>query len=143
LLTVVNLGLSPFLHWHQRLPDVPLFSYAVTLFGVFSLLFLLNLNRVLRRLAALLPDETLRAETALFTALNRGLLLSLPLLVGGFALLARSGRLPAAVERVIHLAGPLQFWLVLLLALLPVAITLSLIWKIKEALLESVFSPPA
>jgi hypothetical protein len=143
LLGLVNLGLSPFLHWHQRVPDVPLFTYAVALFGVSCLIFLLNLNRVLRRLSALLPDETLRTETAVFTALNTGLLLSLPLLVGGFTALARLGQLPPSAEWAVRLIGHLQFWVLLLIGLLPIAITMSLIWKIKEALLDSVFNPPA
>jgi len=34
---------------------------------------------------------------------------------------------------------PLSQWLLLFLILLPMAITMSLIWKIKEAILASVF----
>jgi hypothetical protein len=139
----VNLGLAPFLHWHQRMPEVPLFSYAVALLGISSLFFLLNLNRVLRQLAAGVPDETLRAETALFTALNSGLLISLPLLLGGFMALVRRGHLPVYVELGLRMVGNLQIWLVLFVGLLPVAITMSLIWKIKEALLENMFRDPA
>jgi hypothetical protein len=143
LLGLVNVGLAPFLHWHQRMPEVPLFSWAVGLFAVSCLFFLLNLNRVLRRLAALLPDDALRTETAVFTSLNSGLLLSLPLLLGGFTLLARLGRLPAHFEVALRLLGNLQIWLLLLLGLLPVAITMSLIWKIKEAMLASLLGEPA
>jgi hypothetical protein len=143
LLGLVNLGLSPFLHWHQRMPDVPLFSGAVALLGVSGLFWLLNVNRVLRRLAALLPDETLRTETTVFTTLNGGLLVSLPLLLGGFVLLARLGRLPDGLAGAMPVMGHLRFWLLLLVGLLPIAITMSLIWKIKEALLESVFRDSA
>ena len=39
-----------------------------------ALLFLFNLNVVLKQLGAMLPDETLRHETGQFTALNRWLL---------------------------------------------------------------------
>jgi len=142
LLSLVNLGLAPFLHWHQRMPEVRLFSYAVALLGVSSLFFLLNLNRVLRRLAAMLPDETLRTETIVFTSLNSGLLMSLPLLLGGLVALARLGRLPAYVDLAMRVVGNLQVWLLLFIGLLPIAITMSLIWKIKETLLESIFREP-
>ena len=139
VLAVVNVGLAPFLYWHQRLPEVPLFSAAVALFAISSLFFLLNLNQVLRRLAALLPDETLRTETAVFTSLNAAILVLLPLVLTGYLILARMSELPRLISRVLEILQPIQFWLLLLLALLPIAVTMSLTWKIKEILLASVF----
>jgi len=142
VLAVVNAGLAPFLYWHQRLPEVPLYSAAVGLLGISSLLFLLNLNQVLRRLAALLPDETVRTETAVFTSLNGAFLVMLPLVLAGYVVLARIAEVPPLVRRVLEILEPIQFWLLLVLALLPIAITMSLTWKIKEVLLASVFGDP-
>ncbi len=142
VLAVVNTGLAPFLFWHQRLPDVPFFSAAVGLLAISSLFFLMNLNQVLRRLAALLPDETLRTETAVFTSLNGAFFVLLPLVLTGYLVLARLSTLPLLVRRVLEVLEPVQAWLLLLLALLPIAITMSLTWKIKEALLASVFGQP-
>ena len=139
VLAVVNVGLAPFLYWHQRLPEVPLFSAAVGLLGISSLFFLVNLNQVLRRLAALLPDETVRTETAVFTSLNGAFLVMLPLVLTGYVILARIAEAPPLVRRVLEILEPIQFWLLLLVALLPIAITMSLTWKIKEVLLASVF----
>ena len=69
-----DLGLAPFLYWWHRMPFVPLYSVAVSFLAVGSLLFLASLNGLLRRLTAMLPDESLRQETRLFTRLNRALL---------------------------------------------------------------------
>ena len=139
VLAVVNVGLAPFLYWHQRLPEVPFFSAAVGLLALSSLFFLVNLNRVLRRLAALLPDETVRTETAVFTSVNAGFFVMLPLVLTGYVVLARVAEVPPWVRQVLEILEPLQFWLLLLLVLLPIAITMSLTWKIKEVLLASVF----
>src|SRR6267378_4041953 len=83
LMALINLGLSPFLFFSNRVPDQIFFSIAVLILTVSGVLFLLNLNFVLDRLAAMLPDETLRQETKQFTALNRWLLLVVLVLLGG------------------------------------------------------------
>jgi uncharacterized membrane protein YqjE len=96
---------------------------------------------VLRRLVAMLPDETLRAETQLFTAVNRGLLLALLLLVALAAALLRLAHPPRWLLLLLdpdtHLAQPAT----VLLVLLPLALTMALLWKIKQAILDSVFAP--
>ena len=71
---LINFGLSPFLYWWNQVPDKPFFLTMVLLLAVSALLFLGSLNLVLRRLGAMLPDETLRLETRQFTALNLNLL---------------------------------------------------------------------
>jgi hypothetical protein len=139
VLAVVNVGLAPFLYWHHRLPQVPLYTAAVALLLISGLLFLVNLNRVLRRLAALLPDETVRTETAVFTSLNGAIIALLPLLVAGYVVLARLPALPLPVIRVLEIVEPIRLWLLSLPALLPVALTMALTWKIKEVLLAGVF----
>jgi hypothetical protein len=139
LLVLVNMGLSPFLHWHQRLPEVTFFAQSVWVMAGSSLLLLFCLNRVLRRLAAMLPDETLRLETAVFTSLNSALLILLPLLWLAYLALARFTTLPLSARVILQVLEPLQFWLLLFLILLPVAVTMSLLWKIKDAVYHSVF----
>jgi hypothetical protein len=139
MLALVNVGLAPFLHWHQRLPDVAFFAQATWLMAVSSLLFLFCLNRMLRRLAAMLPDETLRMETVVFTTLNTSLLILLPTLFALFLLAVRLSALPWSLRMTLQLFEPLQHWVLLFLILLPVAVTMSLIWKIKEAVFHSVF----
>jgi hypothetical protein len=139
ILAIANLGLAPFLFWHHRLPQVPLYSAAVGLLLISGLLFLVNLNRVLRQLAALLPDETVRTETAVFTSLNGVIFVMLPVLVVGYLVLVRLPVLPLPMIRLLQVVEPIRMWLLLVPVLVPVAITMSLTWKIKEVLLASVF----
>ncbi len=139
--SLINLGFSPFLFWWKRMPSQPFYNSVVELMMLSSLLFLFALNPVLWRLAAMLPDETLRLETRLFTAINRYLILFTLLLLGAYFMLARVQQLPPIL---INLLSPLEqtgLWLVLILVLLPVAMTMALIWKIKEIILASVFGP--
>src|SRR5579863_8112863 len=77
LLAMINLGLCPFIYWHNRAPEISYFNYAVILLELSAILFLFNLNLMLKRLAAMLPDEALRHETRQFTALNCWLLVML------------------------------------------------------------------
>jgi hypothetical protein len=141
LMGLVNVGLSPFLAWHQRLPEEPFFLHAVSAMAISALLFLFNLNQVLNRLAAMLPDETLRVEIKVFTSLNSLLLVFIPTTMALYLVLTQARTLPEYVILVLQLVEPLSQWLLLFLILLPTSITMSLIWKIKEAILASVFGP--
>src|SRR5262249_16846409 len=76
LLAIVTLGLSPFVFWWNQLPQVPFYFLGVGVLMLSGLLFLFNLNFVLQRLAAMLPDETLRIETRFFTSFNLYLLVA-------------------------------------------------------------------
>ena len=136
---LVNVGLSPFLHWHQQLPDVPFFHYAVSVMALSALLFLFNLNQMLQRLTAMLPDETLREETRVFTSLNRILLVLIPSFLAIYFTVSQIRHPPTSISFMLRLMEPASQWVLLFLILLPMAITMSLIWKIKEAILASVF----
>ena len=57
LVALVNVGLSPFIYWYNRMPHVALYAMAVFLLIFTGVLFLFNLNQLLQRLAAMLPDE--------------------------------------------------------------------------------------
>ncbi len=139
ILALVNLGLSPFLYWSNQRPEQPFFLAMIHLLGIFALLFLSGLNLVLYRLSAMLPDESLRQETKHFTTLNRFLLLGILLLgIILFVLLRYSPRVaaPLNLEEALGSSG---LWLLMFLALLPLAMTMALVWKIKEVILDSVF----
>ena len=109
LLGLVNFGLCPFLYWQNKLPQEPFFNAAVFVLVLSAILFLFNLNLVLKQLGAMLPDETLRQETRQFTALNRWLLVALLLCATAYAVLVHDPRLPAALGARVPLDQPLQF----------------------------------
>jgi len=141
LLAVVNIGLSPFVFWWNQIPYVPLYSIAVGILMLSSLLFLFNLNRVLQRLTAMLPDETLRLETKFFTSLNLYMVLALIVLVTLYLTLQQIAPLPALVVDLLRSLEIVKQWILVFLVLLPLAMTMTLIWKIKEVILASVFGP--
>ena len=139
LLALVDLGLCPFVFWHNKMPGEFFFSASVMLLEISGVLFLFNLNLVLKRLGAMLPDETLRHETRQFTALNRWLLVGLLLVSLGVISLAEvrlstpvAGRLLGWLEAASHL-------ILIFFVLLPLAMTMALIWKTKEVILDAVF----
>jgi hypothetical protein len=103
-------------------------------------LFLFNLNVVIKQLGAMLPDETLRHETRQFTALNRFLLAALLCFGVAYVVLLRDPRLPAALGAAFGWLQDFGFLWLTLFALLPLAMTMALIWKTKEVILDSVFS---
>jgi len=139
LLGLVNFGLCPFLYWQNKMPDQPFFNAAVFVLVLSAILFLFNLNVVLKQLGAMLPDETLRQETRQFTALNRWLLVALLLCATAYVVLMNDPRLPAALGALFLWANNFSFWALIFFALLPLAMTMALIWKTKEVILDSVF----
>lgn len=143
LLAIINIGLSPFIFWWNQLPSVPLYWAAVAGLVVSGLLFLFNLNFVLQRLAAMLPDETLRMETRFFTSFNLYLLAGLAVMAGGYAFVRRIESLPIPVLHLVQAVDSTREWLLVFLILLPLAMTMTLIWKIKEVVLASVFEGAA
>jgi hypothetical protein len=139
LLGLVNFGLSPFLYWHNRMPRDTFFNAAIFVLVLSAVLFLFNLNVVLKQLGAMLPDETLRHETGLFTALNRWLLALLFLLSLAYVALLHASQMPLEFGILILWLNRLGLWLLTFFALLPLAMTMALIWKTKETILDSVF----
>ena len=140
LLALVNVGLSPFIYWYSRLPDEIFFKAAILMLMTTGLLFLFNLNHVLQRLAAMLPDETLRTETRVFGNLNLSLLTAILMLFALFFILRQFDELPDSLDRILDVMAMLRLWLLVFLILLPMAMTMTLIWKIKEVIFASVFS---
>jgi hypothetical protein len=139
LFALVNFGLSPFLYWWHRLPNKVFFGIMVLLMTVCALLFLVSLNLVLQRLGAMLPDEALRIETKQFTKMNLNLL-SLTFLSGAaYFALSQLRTMPLWLGALLTAIDHVTFWLIIPLILLPLAMTMALLWKTKEVILDSVF----
>jgi len=139
LLALVVLGLCPFIYWHNKVPEQFFFTAAVWLLELAGVLLLFNLNLVLKRLGAMLPDETLRHETRQFTALNRWLLVVLLLVSVAFISLLQFPHPPLPVSRLLGWLDRCSDLLLIFLMLLPLAMTMALIWKTKEVILDAVF----
>jgi hypothetical protein len=137
LLALVILGLCPFIYWHNKLPEQVFFTDAVMVLELAGVMFLFNLNLVLKRLGAMLPDETLRQETRQFTAFNRWLLVGLLFFAIVVAALVQ---LPSPhTSKILFLVNRASNLLLIFFILLPLAMTMALIWKTKEVILDAVF----
>jgi hypothetical protein len=139
LLALVIFGLCPFIYWHNKMPEQTFFSAAVAVLELSAVLFLFNLNLVLKRLGAMLPDETLRSETRQFTALNRWLLVALLFFAIAFVALIQLPHPSLPVGRLLIWLNRASNLLLIFFILLPLAMTMALIWKTKEVILDAVF----
>lgn len=136
---LINLGLSPFIYWWNQFSGVDFFTIWVIGMAISSLMFLVSLNFLLQRLTAMLPDEMLRSETKVFTQMNLGLITALLCSVAVYQALTFIDDLPEILVIILNkLYATRRAWL-LLLALLPLAMTMTLVWKTKEAVLSSIF----
>ena len=156
VLALLMAGLSPFLHWIQVLPELSVSGYSVgqkhiiystIIFCTASIMFLLNLNHLLTRLGAILPDPILRADIKLFVILNFALFF--PMLAAMwccrlsnelYSLLYHKA--PSLAESLGNAVGLEEFLrgTVLWIAILIIATTMTMLWKAKEAVLTGVFS---
>ena len=139
ILALVNLGLSPFVYWWNRFPDQLFFNAAILLFFVTGLLFVYNLNLALERLTAMLPDETLRVDTRLFSRFNRWMLLGVLVFSCVMFGLSEIETFPEWLLGVLSQLEHLRHWIVTTALIPPLAMTMTLIWKIKEVIFSSVF----
>lgn len=137
---LVNLGLSPFLFWWNRMPGNEFFTAIIELMAITGLLYLFSINLLLRRLVAMLPDEPLRIETQVFTRMNNYLLFATGLIFVSFFILRRFENFPRFVMYVLSILDHGGLWIILFMILLPIAMAMALIWKIKEVILGSVFN---
>jgi hypothetical protein len=145
VISFINFGLSPFLFWWSRMPLNVFFTVTVIIFAFSALLFLASLNVVLRRLGAMLPDEALRHEARQFTALNLNLI-SIAFVLALLEVLLHylnARGLPWWLFQSRLVLDGVSLWLLVPLVLLPLAMTMALLWKTKEVILDSVFSGKA
>jgi len=140
LLGLANLGLSPFLFWWRQLPQLTYYTVMISVLAISSLVFLFALNQVLQRLAAMLPDETLRQETKVFTSLNLYILLVTIVITALLLVLIHIQGLPRLAILMAVIQNQANLWFLVFLVLLPMATTMALIWKTKETILASVFT---
>jgi hypothetical protein len=140
VLSLINFGLSPFLYWWNKIPANTFFLTMVLLMALSALVFLGSLNLVLRRLGAMLPDEALRLETRQFTTLNLNLLFATLVLVLLYVGIGQIQPLPLWLGVVAAVMERGSLWFLILLVLLPLAMTMALIWKTKEVILDNVFA---
>lgn len=142
LVALINFGLSPFLYWWNKMPYNSFFAIVVAILCVSGLLFLFNLNLVIGRLGEMLPDETLRQETRQFTQLNRILLIMLLAVVSVYVFLQQMPDLPGSLLILLANVQRVSQSALLLLVLLPLSMTMALLWKTKEVIMDSVFHHP-
>jgi hypothetical protein len=144
LVALLNFGLSPFLFFWSKVPGQAFFTIMVVVLFLSLLIYLYLLNSVLLRLAAMLPDETLRSETKLFARMNQTILLIIIPTLPFYFVLRGAETLPRLVVEVMLLlerGGPmLELMLLMFFILLPVAMTMALLWKTKEVIMAGVFS---
>lgn len=139
LLVWLNLALTPFAYWFSRRPDEPFFAQSFQL-GIFAhLAFLVCVNHVIRRLAAMLPDETLRSDVRIFTALNIRALVALGSVLALALVIGHSRATIAFAGPILGLLGRIEPWQLVVPALIPVALTMTLLWKTKGVIISSVF----
>jgi hypothetical protein len=119
--------------------------FAVLMLAVSAVFFVGSLNLALQRLGAMLPDEALRMEIKQFTALNLKLLVATLFCGIVYFILQTAQRLPIWLEKLlidIERSG-FSFVVVVfplaLFVLLPLAMTMALLWKTKEVILDNVF----
>jgi hypothetical protein len=139
IFAIVNTGLAPFLFWWHRFPTVAFYSVCVKFLAATGFLFLICSNQVLRRLAAMLPDETLRLETRTFTTINTWMLSAALGSLSVYLVLTDFQGVPRQIEQRGLDMSMIGEWFILFLTLMPVAVTLALLWKIKEAIFTSFF----
>jgi len=140
IFSLINLGLSPFLFWWNRMPGNEFFTAMIEVMAIISLLYLFAINLLLRRLVAMLPDEPLRIETQVFTKMNNYMLFATGLVFAAFFILRRFENFPRFVLYVLAILDHGGLWGILFMILLPIPMTMALIWKIKEIILRSVFN---
>ena len=139
LFSLINLGLSPFLFWWNKVPANTFFLAMVMGLILSGLMFLGSLNLVLRHLGAMLPDEGLRLETRQFTTLNLNLVFVTFVLALLYVGLGQFTTLPPWLVTMVGVMERGSLWFLILLILLPLAMTMALLWKTKEVILENVF----
>jgi hypothetical protein len=143
MLALINFGLSPFLYWWYRHPNNSFFTAMVLLLAFSGLMFLACLNLALQRLGAMLPDETLRLEIGQYTVLNLNLLVLTLVLVVSYVVVGHLQTIPPWLIAIMSVLGrgpiPLSQVFFVVLLLLPLAMTMALIWKTKEVILDSIF----
>jgi len=137
MLALLVVGLSPFLFLWSRVPSVDFFARAVALLLAVALVFLVALLGTLERLAAMMPDDTVRGDASLF----RGLTAYVVSVLAGVSVTLywriAPGHLSEFLEIPRQPLGLGRQAILLLLVLVPVAMAMAVTWKLKEVVLAA------
>tara|TARA_Y100001934_G_C12325491_1_gene762382 strand:+ start:427 stop:1029 length:603 start_codon:yes stop_codon:yes gene_type:complete len=139
IFATVNFGLAPFVFFWSRFPHDDYYRSIMVMMIVSTVLFIYHLNLCLRYLARMLPDQTLREDTELFTGMNILLIVVLLVSIAVYRFLQEIETLPIFVIYILELIEESGRWSAIFLVLLPIAMTMSLIWKIKETVMSGIF----
>lgn len=129
------LGMSPFIFFWNHFPDEPFFNHALAALAFFALVFLLFYNRVIKHLTEILSDQELVSEILFFTRLNQTALIVLACGTALLAVLKFASPEATFLLPENNLFYPLGRFLGLIFLLIPLSLTMSLTWKIKEVFL--------
>ncbi|MGE3312290.1 MAG: hypothetical protein AB7O66_20180 [Limisphaerales bacterium] len=132
LVGLLVVGLSPFLFLWGRMPSEDFFARAVALLLALALVFLVTLLDTLERLAAMMPDDTVRGDARMF----RGLTAYVVAVLAGVSVTLYWRMLPVRLSEFLEIPRqPLGLGrqaILLLLVLVPVAMAMAVTWKLKE-----------
>lgn len=131
---LVGIGLSPFVYWWSRFPNVEYFTAGMVLMGLNGLACLYQVNHNLRSISDRIPDGELREEVRFFSYLNTCLLWLGLAFVAAYSALVAWKALPNSMIGLIFTLNLVRQWLLLFFLLWPLSITMSMIWKSKRIL---------
>ena len=140
VLAIMNIWLSPFLYFRVRLPHIPHYDLAVDVLYLSSLLFLYNYNLVLFRLTFMLPDENLRSDAKMLARWNRAILGIAVLVSLAYLTMLRGGWAPSFIHFPFQVMEMNHWWMAIVPLLMPVAMMMTLTWKVKELVIDGVFN---
>lgn len=140
VLAIMNIWLSPFLYFRVRLPHIPHYDLAVDVLYLSSLLFLYNYNLVLFRLTFMLPDENLRSDAKMLARWSRAILGIAVLVSLAYLTMLRAGWSPSFIHFPFQVMEMNHWWMAIVPLLMPVAMMMTLTWKVKELVIDGVFN---
>lgn len=140
VLAIMNIWLSPFLYFRVRLPHIPHYDLAVDVLYLSSLLFLYNYNLVLFRLTFMLPDENLRSDAKMLARWSRAILGIAVLVSLAYLTMLRGGWAPSFIHFPFQVMEMNHWWMAIVPLLMPVAMMMTLTWKVKELVIDGVFN---
>lgn len=140
-LALAATGLLPFLVLWGLLPNEAFFARGAALALMLALAGLAVLAWVMCRLAAMLPDPVLRGDARLFAGICTWLAGVLVVFFAALFFRAQPMALGEFLQFLRHAPGPVQQAVLLLICLAPVAMVMTITWKLKELALALAFAP--
>jgi hypothetical protein len=133
-------ALGPSAAWWRGGGSEAFFTRSVITLIFAGIGLIMAMNVMMNRLAAMLPDATVRGETKLFARVNIALLAVQAAATGAYFLLLTQPHLAPPLAKLYSWLDDSKAGIVLFFAFAPVALTMTLVWKAKEVILQSAFS---